>query len=256
MGLRAFILLLLILSAPASAGEEGWFWPPDCNQVLMSVDFDEVELVEALRVVAKAMDRHIFVGPGVSGTVTLKLQDVPPGKVLRRLLRGRTVPLDYRVFATTVVVAQPVALRRLDDPHWEATQQARIPEKAIRQEFVLEFAPSDKVRKFFDRQYDEVWFFPHPSMNGFIAVGSKTDILQIKRELPRIDKAPRPPMRRYLSVENGSPLEKTATLSKRLPGADFHFDERLNAIVVEGPREEVETATRLLEKLDTDSKGK
>lgn len=57
----------------------------------------------------------------------------------------------------------------------------------IRQEFILEHAEAAKVVEFLQGQYLSVKFIPHPTLNGFYAIGPKKEILSIKSELPRLD---------------------------------------------------------------------
>ena len=43
---------------------------------------------------------------------------------------------------------------------------------------------------FLQGEYPNVEFIPHPTMNGFYAVGSREDILKLKEEVPELDREP------------------------------------------------------------------
>ncbi len=62
----------------------------------------------------------------------------------------------------------------------------------VRQEFILDRAPAARVVEFLQSQYLRVKFVPHPTLNGFYAIGPKKDILSIKSELPNLDRVPSP----------------------------------------------------------------
>lgn len=77
--------LLLFLISPVSAQTQALETQDGLSQKV-SVDFKQVDVVEALKWLAKQVGLNIAVGKEVSGKVTLFLQDVPAGGVLDLIL--------------------------------------------------------------------------------------------------------------------------------------------------------------------------
>jgi type II secretory pathway component GspD/PulD (secretin) len=151
------------------------------------------------------------------------------------------------------VVAAPEKLATIPDDILEKQQQARAPKDSVRQEMLLEKAPAAKVMEFLQGQYKNVEFTPHPTMNGFYAYGSKEDILQIKRELPNLDRVPEPPpppLREFLSVKYGDVNEVRTLLSTLVPDVQYNVDTRLAMIIAEGSPGAVDQVKELLAELD------
>ena len=67
-----------------------------------------------------------------------------------------------------------------------ATLPKRKP--SVRQEILLETASAEAVLAVLRPAYPEVEFIPHPTMNGFYAVGSRLDIIQVKNDVEYLDR--------------------------------------------------------------------
>lgn len=162
--------------------------------------FKEVDLLHALEVLAKEMGMKILVGPGVHGSVTIDLVDVPAEDALRKILATQGNNYGFKILDRAsrdglLIVATPEILAYFD--HREASSGERP-----RREFLLEMAPAAKVLDFLKGEYPNVEFTPHPTMNGFYARGSRDELLQIIREVPNLDRVPEPPpppLREFLS---------------------------------------------------------
>ena len=64
-----------------------------------------------IKTIARDMGRDVYVGPTVSGIVTLKLEKISPEEALKRVLATQPLKLDYRfVGSNTLVVAAPEKL--------------------------------------------------------------------------------------------------------------------------------------------------
>jgi type IV pilus secretin PilQ/predicted competence protein len=229
--------------------------PSKPKQRLVTLDFVNADLVYVLKVLAKEMNRNVFIGPTVEGSVTVTLKNVPVEGAMALILKMQENEYDYKVIDHTIIVAAPEKLDSIPDNilAMENVKEVTAPENAIRQEFLLEKAPAAKVIDFLSGQYDRVKFTPHPTMNGFYAIGSKKDILQIKREIPNLDRVPEPPpppLREFLSVKYGDVNEVRTLLSTLVPDVQYNVDTRLNLIIVEGSPGAIDQVKELLAELD------
>jgi len=180
---RNFILILFIISSLISST-----WAQGNPQTRVRHAFQNTDLVEALRVLAQDMGVELIVNPDVQGTVSIDLMNIPAQEAIRRILDGQKnqycfTIIEARPHGSTLIVAPPSALGCMDHNHGPKT----------RMEFLLEAAPAAKVMTFLEAEYANVEFSKHPTMNGFYAQGSREDLLQIKRELSNLDRAPEPP---------------------------------------------------------------
>ncbi|MEW6281622.1 MAG: secretin N-terminal domain-containing protein [Candidatus Eremiobacterota bacterium] len=222
---------------------------------LVSLDFVNADLVYVVKVLCKEMDKNVYVGPGVQGSVTVTLKNVPAEGALALILKMQDTPFDYKVLddQRTIVVAEPEKLTEIANNILGASRTRQAPKDAVRQEFILEAAPAAKVVEFLQGQYPEVKFTPHPTMNGFYAAGSKKDILSIKSELPNLDRVPpppEPPAREFLSVKYGDVQQVQNLLKTLVPDLQYNVDERLKLLVVEGTPSAIDQAKGLLAELD------
>lgn len=84
---KLLILSILILLLPLnSVSAQTQALPVDALSQKVSVDFKQVDVVEALKWLAKQVGLNIAVGKEVSGKVTLFLKDIPAGDVLELIL--------------------------------------------------------------------------------------------------------------------------------------------------------------------------
>jgi type II secretory pathway component GspD/PulD (secretin) len=159
--------------------------------LLVNYDFDGVDAIEVIKILAKDMGRNVYIGPGVDGTITARFEAVTPLAALEKILEQRSNGISCKLIGyNTLVVATPEKIGQIED---EITGKSLNPKPrgtAIRQEFLLEYALASKVMGFLQSQYKEVEFIPHPTMNGFYAVGKRSDILRLKNEVPRLDLKP------------------------------------------------------------------
>lgn len=61
-----------------------------------------------------------------------------------------------------------------------------------RQEVLLENAPADPVIQLLQPRYTKVRFTRHPTMNGFYLNGPESEVLQIRSQVPALDRSPVP----------------------------------------------------------------
>lgn len=226
------------------------------KQKLVTLDFVNADLVYVLKVLAKEMNKNIYVGPTVAGSVTVTLKNVPVEGAMALILQMQESEYDYKLLGyNTIVVAAPeklgeVADNILDDDN---VKEREIPPDAVRMEYLLEEAQSAKVVEFLKGEYERVKFTPHPTMNGFYATGSKDDLLQIKRELGNLDRVPEPPpppLREFLPVKYGELGELRALLGTLVPDVQYNVDTRQNLLIVEGSPGAIDQVRELLAELD------
>lgn len=120
-----------------------------------------------------------------------------------------------------------------------------------RQEILLEHADASVVMRFLQRQYLDVQFTRHPTLNGFYIWGSRDDVVRIKAEVPNLDRKgpedPEPPQREVIEVRFGDVREVMALLETLVPDVDYEVDEQRHTIIVEGPPGAIDQVKELLQ---------
>lgn len=160
----------------------------------ITATFDNTELTVALNYLAKEIGADLVLGPSVRGRVTTKLEKVSLEDALQRILSSQQSQYEFKLVSDpelTLVVAAPDMLARL----------CEMRSDDLTMEYFLDEAASAKVIHFLKAEYPNVGFAPHPRINGFFALGSKEELLQIKRELSPMDRVASPsapPLREYL----------------------------------------------------------
>ncbi len=107
------------------------------------------------------------------------------------VLKQQDADIRYKLIGyNTLVVALPDLVDRIEDEILGKSFAPKRDPNAHRQEFLLERAHAYDVIRLLQGEYKDVEFIPHPTMNGFYAVGSREDILRLKAEVPWLDKTP------------------------------------------------------------------
>lgn len=220
----------------------------------VTLDFVNADLVYVLKVLAKEMNRNIYVGPTVAGSVTVTLKNVPVEGAMALILQMQENEYDYKVVGSnTIVVAPPEKLAAIEADILGKIKEAQLPADSVRMEYLLEEAPAPKVLDFLKNEYSRVKFTPHPTMNGFFANGSKEDLLQIKRELPNLDRIPEPPappLREFLPVRYAELEEVRGLLQTMVPDVTFNADARQQMLIAEGSPAAIDQVRELLAEFD------
>jgi type IV pilus assembly protein PilQ len=224
------------------------------RQKMVSLDFVNADLVYVIKVLAKEMGRNIYIGPGVDGSVTVTLRSVPVEGALALILRMQENEYAYKlVGSNTLIVATPEKLNAIPDDIMGQQVAPRVPANAIRQEILLENAPAAKVISFLEGQYKNVQFTPHPTMNGFYVLGERRDVLQIKSEIPNLEKVPpkpEPPTREFVPVKYGDLNEVKSLLATLVPDVQYNVDTRTATLILEGSQSGIDQVKELLNELD------
>lgn len=232
---------------------------------LVSLDFVNADLVYVIKVLAKEMGRNVYIGPGVEGSVTVTLKSVPVEGALALILKMQESDFEYKIVSNgtggqTLIVAPPEKLATIPDDIFTSTaggvgtNQVNIPPgEGVRQEILLEKAPAAKVMEFLQGQYKNVQFTAHPTMNGFYVYGLRKDVLQIKAEVPNLDRIPEPPpppQREFVAVKYGDINEIKALLATLVPDVQYNVDTRQNILILEGAPGAIDQVKELLAELD------
>lgn len=221
---------------------------------LVTLDFVNADLVYVIKILAKEMGRNVYIGPGVEGSVTVTLKSVPVDGALALILKMQENDIAYKLIGyNTLIVAAPEKVNQIEDEILGKQFGPKRKVGAIRQEILLEKAPAAKVIGFLQGQYKDVEFIPHPTMNGFYAVGSRSDILQIKNDVPNLDKVPDvppPPQREFVQVKYGDLNEVKSLLATLVPDVQMNVDTRQSTLILEGSPGAIEQAKELLDQLD------
>lgn len=225
-------------------------------QKLVTLDFVNADLVYVVKILAKEMGRNVYIGPGVEGSVTVTLKSVPVDGALALILKMQENDIAYKLLNyNTLVVATPEKINQIEE---DILGKVVGPKKSagnggVRQEILLEKAPAAKVISFLQGQYKDVEFIPHPTMNGFYAVGSKKDVLSIKADVPNLDKvpdAPPPPTREFIQVKYADLNEAKSLLATMVPDVQMNVDTRQSTLILEGAPGAIEQAKDLLDQID------
>ena len=243
--LAVLLALSLILSGAARPGR-----PPEAMKTRITQDFVDVDLAELLSFFAKEMGRKLYLGPGIKGRLTVSLRSVPPAGALREVLASYYPDVAYKLIGTdTLIVALPEC-RLVAEPG----PMRRRPKDSIRQEIFLEQAPAAKVIAALQARYQNVEFIPHPTQNGFFAVGSRRDILEIKISVPELDQPPDQNetqlVREFATVRFGDLEEIRSLLATLVPDVTLTVDQRQSTLIFEGTPAAIAQAKELLEQLD------
>lgn len=161
--------------------------------------------------------------------MTLQLRELPAQAALEMILKMQDLSIDYKFLEPgALVVAAPEKLYQIDG------------------------VPIVKVG-FLQGQYPQVEFIPHPTKNGFYAVGLRHDLLAIKNDIPNLDRVqavPPPPAKEFVLVSYGDLNEVKALLATLVPDVLISVDTRQGTLILEGAPEEIEQAKELMDQLD------
>lgn len=220
--------LLVVLLALGAWGEP---------RRVVSGEFEDVDLVFAIKVLAREMGRNVYIGPGVEGKVTLSLRSVPPEGALALMLGDE---FDYKVVSNgkggqTLIVAPPEKLATIPDDVFVNTADRPIPGCGVtRFEIQLHNTPAGPVQELLAIRYPNVIFTRHPTMNAFYIDGSREDKLAIIREIPKLDVYSEPPVRELVEVRNGDVAEVKALLATLVPDVNYEVNAKDRTLALDG----------------------
>lgn len=255
MKLWLALSMLTCLVSPCSARRPRPAPPSYHSQKLVTMDFLRADLVYVIKVLAHEMGCNVYIGSGVEGRVTVSLRQVPAQAALHMILQDQKNRLAYKLSGRyTLIVAEHGCLDQIDNDIIRCPIGPRTKSDQVRQEYLLERAPASQVITVLQRQYQHVEFIPHPTMNGFYAVGTRADILLIKNDVPSLDRTPADapePLRECVALQFGDPAEVCPLLKTLVPGLQVSTDPPLSSeLILEGNPEALGQAKELLDVLD------
>ncbi|MBN9417111.1 hypothetical protein ABS71_11245 [bacterium SCN 62-11] len=250
MRILCLVPLLAVLLAAS-----GWCRPVRPAGAVVSQEFENVELVEVVKVLAKSMGRRVYIGPGVEGRVSVRFCSVPAEVALAMLLEEQPVPIGYKLVPPRgLVVASPQKLEQIDSEIIGCRPGGRKAVAAhssvIRTEFLLEHAIVQLLLPELRSDFPSVEFLPHLG-NGFYAVGVRGDLARLESKLPQLDVAPSGLAEDSYRVEHGSVEDIRVLVEISFPTLWIQIDSADSSTLrLRGFPHDVEGGTELIEELD------
>jgi type II secretory pathway component HofQ len=89
---------------------------PAAHSKLISIDFVNADLKYVLKTLGRKMGRNLYLGPGVEGSVTVTLKDVPVDGAVALILKMQSKQLAYKLLGyDTLIVATPEKIAQVED---------------------------------------------------------------------------------------------------------------------------------------------
>jgi len=229
MGLRAANLLtiattiVLLLSQVCPAR-------PALMDKTLTQDFKDADLVYVVKTLAKEMGCNAYIGPHLEGQVTVSLRSVPPEAALEAILSMSGRKLGYKLPEPRIlIVGVPEQLDTLD----QEIIRCRIPlprhGDRVRREFLLSHNDAHQVMKLVQCKHrEDAEIIPHPVMNGFYAVGPRSVVSQVGREVREFETNPIEhvdPIEHYVLVNAQDKAELAKLITSLVPEVTLEFGE-------------------------------
>ena len=229
-----FLLLLLLAALPHAPRNR-------INRVYQNAD-----LVVVVKELVAAMQRNVYVGPGVEGSVTARLRSVPPQAALAMILADQENEIAYRlVGANTLIV---------ETPEKDCNECFLAPEpepKGPRREFTLQYSTISPLIQMLGGLYPNCRFRPHPTLNNLYAYGSQTDLEAVAKEISQLDVEPGEPpdpITEKVVIRYGDKEEVKSLLNTLVPDVKMTIEG--DCLILEGVPLAIEQAKELLDQLD------
>ncbi len=216
-------------------------------------DFEEADLVQIVKALAKEMGRNAYIGPGVDGKLSINFQGVPPEAALASVLKMQPKPIAYKLIGRTVlVVASPDKLSQIESEIIECNFSARPSQTGTdrtRREFLLNHAIAPALLPKLRAAYPALEFSPHV-LNGFYAVGTRQELARLGKAIPDIDIEPEDLTEEFYELEYQPVGELKPLLESLVPTLSTKPDPDDSAtLVLRGIPEDVELGVALLDQL-------
>ena len=246
------LLCLLCLSLFATSVAEPDDRPRKKSDLAeISVVFVDTDLVSALQFLAGKMNRTLHIDWGVEGTVSANLWGITPEAALIRVLAMQPKEYQYVLVggeSSGLFVDRKENLSKIESIFGRGLP-ARLPDRLYLAELILEEGSVEKVVEFLKAEYENVEFAVRSEPTGFYALGSREDLLQVKRELSNGDVDMRAILSRTFRVREAEPEDLVRFLARELPDLDFKHDGL--EIEITGPRYRLYDFEALIDYLDS-----
>ncbi len=221
---------------------------------LVTLNLTNTDLGYVVKLLVRKMGFQTFLGTEAVGNININVRGVPAETALDFVLKSQESDLSYKLAEPYTIV---VSTREKLDISQDIVQNwpADVPKDAIRQEIVLEKAPAAQVMSSLERHYKGVKFTPHPTTNGFYITGSKRDVLDIKGNIPILDRAPDVWTREVFKItygvrlKNQNLVEVKQLLSSLIPDIIYTVDEHNSRIILNGSAASIELALETIAEL-------
>lgn len=113
--MKKYLLATLLMTLAPTC----WAKPPQpaaATEARQNFDFANADLVHVVKTLAKLMNRNVYIGPGVEGTVTIHLTNVTAEEALATILKQQLDSIAYKLVGyNTLIVAAPEKINQVGD---------------------------------------------------------------------------------------------------------------------------------------------
>lgn len=135
---------------------------------------------------------NAYVGPTVSGAVTIEFVNVPGEEAVQRILALQKDEYSFKIVdwpGSVLLVVAPVG-RSEELPYEISPRHLKLSVDPVLRDYFLKNAESAQIVAYLTGPFPGVEFFVHPGKNSFSACGSREDLERIKAALAELDRPP------------------------------------------------------------------
>jgi type II secretory pathway component GspD/PulD (secretin) len=209
------------------------------DQILISLDVKNVELIDVLKMIATQGELNIVTSKNVRGRVTIKLKDVPVEDALNAILK-----VNNCAFIKEGDIIQVYTYPELERLKKFAKKTTRI--------FTLRYAKASELKNLIlNLKSPEGKIEVEPKTNSIIVTDTPEILEVIENTIQALDKEPITKIFRLNYADAGEIQKGLANVVPKTEG-EILVDERTNSIVVTAPPVLIKKVERLI--LDWDRK--
>jgi len=216
---------------------------PVVESRLVNVDFVNADLVDVFKILAYQSGKDIAVDGSVTGTITLKLTEVPLEQALDLVCRLNN--LSYTEIGKSYVVGPKEKIAAIGG----ATSEI----------YRLQVVPVDQAAKLVQVIAPTLTVIPQKETSSLVLVGSREDVARARGFLNALERstgAPgagpevAPEATEVVKVENVSPEDAASFLTDSVAGLSARPQAKLGMVTLSGSRQAVDQALVLLKQVD------
>jgi type IV pilus assembly protein PilQ len=133
-----------ILVQLKAAGSESALEPPVYSGAKVTMDFKEINIHNALRLLADLNHLNLLISDSVKGSLTMRLVEVPWDQALDLILESKGLG---KVLQGNVLRVAPLAeLQTLADARWQANESRQTMEPIVTEMIPISFAKASEIR--------------------------------------------------------------------------------------------------------------
>lgn len=219
------------------------------RQPRITEDFIETDIVDVYRKVVRTSGWNHCITGGIQGKLSVSFKQVPWEGALRTLNALGDQPCELKLLQTnTVMVGAPEMTRRVLLGRAIPAYQTELRRETI----TIQYANVPRLVQFLESQYRSCRFYLHPCPQAFFVVGSKEDIIQIKRELEipvrASDSHGTQICRAFLKISQVNVAAQA--VRQRFSGVEALVDLQHSILILEGEPKMVEAAIDSIQGVD------